>query len=229
MRTVLVLLGLGLIVQTARAQLRFPEGTTLHLETTTSTLYSETGIFFYTGKYKVTDYSWRRALNDSLDPRWDFQACMNGDCKIGLPESGKFVTAFGINDTTGFIKFHVYTAEETGRSTLRYFVTNTQKPDDNALLTFNISYRNTTGLFESDRQRIDMIIYPNPATDFITVSHSSLFSETIYIYNTLSECVVTQLLVKGLEQVIDVRNLPEGFYLMVSGNQRANFLVKRNP
>jgi hypothetical protein len=210
------------------AQLSFPKGTTLNLETTSSTLYNETGIYFHTGQYTVADYTWTRAFTDSLDLRWDFQACMNGDCKIGLPNNGNFISDFGLNDTTGFIKFHVYTFDSTGRSILKYYVRNNQDANDQALLTFNISYLNTTGIFETTKPSSTIHVYPNPSTDVLTINHTELLAGEIRIYNMLNELVFAQSLSKAGEENIDTRSFQNGIYLLVSGTQHSLFVVKHN-
>jgi hypothetical protein len=206
------------------AQLSFPKGTELNLETTSSSLYMETEILFHTGKYTITEYNWSKLFIDSLDPSWDFQACMNGDCKIGLPASGPFITDFGYNDTTGFIRFHVYTGDHSGRSTVKYYVTNNLDATDQALLTFNITYNNITGVKDPETQQNTFGLYPNPASAFVNIKGKIEPGTQIRIYNNISELVYeTTVDVSNPETRISTSDLPEGLYFLTAGGSGQSF------
>lgn len=208
------------------AQLTFPNGTELNLETTNSSLYIETGIFFHTGKYTITDYSWSKAFIDSIDSRWDFQACLNGDCKIGLPASGNFIGDFGMNDTTGYIRFHVNTFNLSGKSMLKYHVSNNLDPADKAVLTFNINYRNTTAVETMMAPQTRLMVYPNPASTIIKVIGLVEPNSKIKIYNALSELVYDGYpAINNTELTLSVEQLPAGVYHLVIGEYQRVFAV----
>lgn len=227
MKKILILIFFSFGLFKSYAQLSFPNGTVLDLETTHATLYIETGILFHTGNYTVTDYNWSRAFIDSLDPRWDFQACMNGDCKIGLPASGSFISNFGMNDTTGYIRFHVSTFNLSGKSTVKYYVTNNLDPADNALLTFNINYRNTTAVENIGAIQPLFWVYPNPTSGSLNIKGLVESDSKIRIYNTLSELVYEGMPNENsIEQSLSITSLPEGIYHLVIGEYRQAFVVK---
>jgi hypothetical protein len=171
-RFVLIMLFLlSLNVNRSNAQMNFPNGNTLNLKTNSSVLYLETRILFTTGKYLSSDYKWEKVL-DSLDSRWFFSSCFNGDCKNDLLQSGQFIKDFGINDTTCFMAFHVDCNEKIGSSVIKYNIINTKNLLDFATLTFNISYSPSSGLVSTNKKN-NFMIYPNPTSDFINISSES--------------------------------------------------------
>jgi hypothetical protein len=132
------------IIFLSNAQLRFPKGTELNLKTGVNFLYFETEILFYTGPLTVDNYKWVK-ISDSTDSRWLIGSCFNGDCWNGLPETGTFIKSFGINDTTGFIRFHIETHDTNGKSVIRYRVVNKNNPSEFADLTFNVIFEKGLG------------------------------------------------------------------------------------
>jgi hypothetical protein len=210
----------------SEAQLSFPKGKILDLQTQRSILYKETEIRFYTGIYKISDYEWTRAeLEDSLDPRWDFQACFNGDCKVELPPNGDFIPDFGINDTTGFIAFHIDSRELTGKSKVAYYVINKTKTEDKALLIFNITYINFVGINESFDSRNSISVYPNPASDVIILKSKE--NATIEVFNMINQQIaVSDLNTSGDEIIIPTAHLANGMYFLKQGMNYKTFVVK---
>jgi hypothetical protein len=200
-----------------KAQLRFPKGNVLNLNTSEEVLYIETQIKFNTGKFKATDYNWEKKL-DSLDSRWLVSACFNGDCKNDLLQSGTFIKDFGLNDTTCFIAFHVDTYELPGTSKIVYQVYNKNNNFDYETLVFNISYSKPTGINQiSDK---NLSIYPNPVSNKINIqSGTDLQNATIKIVNALGEEVLVPFLNNYSE--LDVSNLKNGIYFLniCSNNQ----------
>jgi hypothetical protein len=208
------------------AQLSFPKGKILNLQTQRSILYKETEIRFYTGIHTISDYEWTHAeLEDSLDPRWDFQACFNGDCKIELPPNGDFIPDFGINDTTGFIAFHVDSREFAGKSKVAYYVTNKTNAEDKALLIFNINYISFAGMNESFDSRNSISVYPNPASDIIILKSKE--NTTIEIFNMLNQKIeINDLTISRDETMIPTAHLANGMYFLKQGPNYKTFVVK---
>ena len=151
------------------AQLSFPKGKVLNLFTHSTPLYIETEILFKTGIYKITDYTYTK-VSDSLDKRWIVSSCMNGECLDSLPKSGNFIPDFGMNDSTGFIRFHVESNDSDGKSVIVYEVANKKNMLDAATLTFNITYKNNAAIAEVD-WNLPINIYPNPTNEKLIISY----------------------------------------------------------
>lgn len=197
-----------------RAQLTFPKGTVLHLNTNKAFLYPETGIYFNTGVNKVTDYRWYKIPEDSLDSRWDFQACMNGDCKIGLPAEGDFITDFGINDTTGYIMFHVNTGGFSGKSKLSYRVAHKSDTSDEAVMEYNITYTNTTGVSGQPAAASDWKIYPNPANEKLYIVLSAQVTGTYNLFSSDGRLITHASLSDGSAHMLVTSTLEPGIYFL---------------
>lgn len=210
-------------------QLSFPNGTVLNLNTTADYMYNETGIYFHTGKNKITDYQWTKVLADSLDPRWDLEACMNGDCKIGLPVQGVFIADFGLNDTTGFIKFHVTTSGFSGASTLSYIVSHKVNATDKATLQFYIHYTNAMAVNDADALP-SFEVYPNPVSDYLRIKNRGGKTGKVMIVQADGKVILTIALTGDLLQEMDLRTLSSGMYFLEvhSQNRITHSIVQVN-
>jgi len=152
----------------SNAQLRFPNGKVMDLYTHVNSLYFETEIRFYTGSLSVDNYNWEK-ISDSIDTRWLIGSCFNGDCWNGLPSNGGFIKSFGINDTTGFIRFHIDTYDTNGKSVIKYRVVNKNDPSDQAELTFTIIFEKELGI-ETDQSHFQPIsVFKNTANNSIRI------------------------------------------------------------
>jgi len=158
-----------------KAQITFPQGNTLNLNSRNELMYLETRILFQTGKFKASDYRWSK-IYDSLDSRWFVTSCFNGDCRNDLLQSGNFVTDFGIKDTLCFIAFHVETKGISGYSKIRYRVYNTKLPSDSADLIYNITYTNPLKIEDNF---IKGVIISNPVSNKIYLHNLSERPQTI--------------------------------------------------
>jgi hypothetical protein len=160
----------------------FPNGKVLNLTTNKSTLYFETDMRFHTQNSVSTDYKWM-VIFDSIDSRWELSACNNGNCEIGIPNTGTFIKDFGENDTTVFMRYHVATNAFTGASKIGvkvYHKTNSLIADT---VWFNINYTNMTGLTEANAVKIDYAINNNT----LQVQNSGV--KSIHIYNLIGQCI----------------------------------------
>lgn len=208
-KAIIIIVFIVAINKVLLAQLSFPKGTELNLNTTNNFLYEETRIFFNTGKYSPNDYRWEK-ISDSLDKRWFVTACFNGDCKNDLLQSGSFMKDFGINDTTCFIAFHVETFDSTGVSVIKYNVYNKYDSSDKANLIFNISYSNFVGIDELKNNSIS--IFPNPASSTLTIqSGIDLGDSDINLFNQFGEKVFVEI-IDNL--TINISDLSKGIYFL---------------
>ncbi len=186
----LFLISLVLYTSDIRAQITVPNGNTLNLSTNNDFLYIETRVYFNTGIYTPNDYKWEKIF-DSLDNRWFFTACFNGECRNELADSGNFINDYGLNDTTAFIAFHVETYKYDGSSKIRYKVYNKYDSSDQEYLTFNIEYKNNTDISEYPGIYPYQIKIINPAIDAISVMNLNSSIGDIFLYDALGREVCT--------------------------------------
>ena len=208
-----------LLVFQSEAQLSFPNGKTLNYVSHTDVMYQETEILFHTGTYHIDNYEWQKMGFDSLNPNWELQACMNGDCQINLPSKGDFIGNFGYNDTTGFIKFHVFTNGYEGAAKISYKVSNKSDSSDHALLQYYISYSKATALDEVHASA-QLCVYPNPAAGRITIQCKDKCPETFSIYDYTGRLVEIAKRMSLSETTLDLSTYNNGIYFIRSENTR---------
>ncbi|MFI5221159.1 MAG: T9SS type A sorting domain-containing protein [Bacteroidia bacterium] len=203
----------------AKAQLTFPNGTNLNLTTGTNYLYEETGIFFHTGNFKVTDYNYEKIF-DSTDSRWTVSSCMNGYC-LGMPDYGSFIKDFGINDTTGFIRFHVFTHDFNGTSRIAYRVINATNFMDQAILNFTITFKKSNGIKEAPAAN-DFSVFPNPSNGIVEIlNQAGLSASAIAVFDLDGKEIKNAVKNYSTNIVIDLSGKSKGIYFLkiISGDQ----------
>jgi hypothetical protein len=198
-------------VQLSIAQLRFPNGTVLNLNTSINFLYFETEILFYTEPMTVDNYKWEK-ISDSVDTRWLIGSCFNGDCWNGLPAEGTFIKSFGINDTTGFIRFHVETYDTNGKSVIKYRVFNKNNPAEQAELTFNITFQKELGINDYKSKYQHISIFQNSSDQTISIH----FNQTEKINNCRIIDINGKIIrdIREMSNDILINNIPKGIYII---------------
>ena len=72
----------------------------------------------------------------------------------------------------------------------------------------------TLGLKEDRELAKGVKLYPNPATEQITVEREKLLSGTLSLYNLQGQQVWQETVAKTAKKVIPLQNLPQGIYLL---------------
>jgi hypothetical protein len=65
----------------------------------------------------------------------------------------------------------------------------------------------------TEENKADFLVYPNPASNKISIDFLGLAIEEVEIYDNQGKMVVSQKTEKGFAQ-IDISNLSSGFYLI---------------
>lgn len=202
---------LFMLSNTLRAQLQFPNGKSLNIFTLDNHIYTETEIRFYTGKQKITDYRFQK-LTDSVDKNWRLLACINGYCMDRLTDTGSFKNDLGINDSTGFIRVHVFTNDSGGSAQYSYRIINKTNPDDYG--DINVKIANVASAIKETQNTL-FNIYPNPAIDYLLVQSQKNISsiQKIKIIDILGKEVM-QISTSELS-TINITQLPKGVYYLI--------------
>jgi photosystem II stability/assembly factor-like uncharacterized protein len=92
-------------------------------------------------------------------------------------------------------------------------------------------YDEVVSVKEYNKQKLNISLFPNPATEYITITKPSEGFEPsegsdIKIFNTLGECVknLTPTLSEGKGVRIDISHLPRGVYYIRIGNRTQMFV-----
>lgn len=222
MKNLVFLIFLYLSMGSSKAQISFPDSNVLNLHTTNDVLYYETRILFNTGKYKSDDYKWEK-ISDSLDSRWFFTSCFNGDCRLELLQSGSFIKDFGINDTTCFIAFHVLTNGYDGRSVIKYRVYNKTDTSDKADLIYNINYKYVAAV---ETKANDELKVSNTENSQLVIFNSSKLIDKVFLYDMDGKNVHTWIrpIAQNFTTHLDLPVLCTGIYYLgiLQGNTTVN-------
>ncbi|MGZ5244262.1 MAG: T9SS type A sorting domain-containing protein [Bacteroidia bacterium] len=219
MKKLLIIFTLLFGFSEARAQISFPKSNVIDTVIHVDLAYYETQVIFHTGKYKSSDYLYKK-ISDSLDPNWFVTACFNGDCRNELEQGGKFLSEFGLNDTTCFIAFHVESHDINGKSRIRYKVINSKDSTDQAILDVTVTYISTTGFEQTAAEGLQVKCYPNPASQFVNIYTGIISDFEVSIYNLQGKILLNQQFSSTNQASINTAQLPKGMYFIQVANGR---------
>lgn len=94
-------------------------------------------------------------------------------------------------------------------------------PADTAYLRLNFVYPNSLNLLDKNSIKI----YPNPAQDVLNISGNT-DNLTFEIFDIHGKTVELTILYKG-KNAINVKDLPNGIYILKSANIREKFIINR--
>jgi hypothetical protein len=137
----------------------------------------------------------------------------------------ELTTTNTVSSWTSFtIPISAYTVADSATITLAAFYNDTTcgmpyGPFGNSTLYVdNISFDNLiTSVPDAGRSAINIVLYPNPASENVTFTNNNLNNEdiTIYIYNIMGALVKAEKLINNQQQ-INVNDLDNGIYFVSS-------------
>lgn len=157
-------------------------------------------------------FSWQQ-LEQSVPVGWIVNLCDNGFCYTTLPLNGTMDTVY--NGDVGLMSIGIDPGEINGTAIIRYALWEHHTPDKVDTLTWMIT-AGTTGITELSTLP-SLNIYPNPASDFITVSvHAPLL---LTITDMSGKQVFSKTLHAGLFK-LPVSSLPNGQYIITANDNK---------
>jgi hypothetical protein len=75
------------------------------------------------------------------------------------------------------------------------------------------NYKNSASIFAEVKQKEAFMLFPNPTSDFVTVSSDSRMNTKVVIYNMVGQEVYNEMF--HTETKIDVSSFNKGLYLIV--------------
>lgn len=100
------------------------------------------------------------------------------------------------------------------------------------VLRSNVASNNHVGIFEQEKNTFSFSIYPNPATNLLTVNVENALTKniTLTIYNSIG-AIVKSILIQQSKQQIDVSELSNGFYMVeltsTNGHSAQKFTIEK--
>lgn len=214
----LIVLLILLCSRIAVSQILFPNGNSKSLECIDDMEYTRTAINFQVTKGKITDYSYK-VLISQIQPEWGIDACINGECRFGVPDSLPIYQFAGQPDTTGFIMFHVFHNQTPGQSFLCLKLFSRIWPDT-ATLYYHF-YHLGKSLNVSNPLNKPSMVFPNPVNSYLSIDlkDGAFFS----LQNAVGEIVLEG----RVTNEIDTKGLPAGiYYLNLKQNNNSNQMHK---
>jgi len=173
----------------------------------------DAGDFEIVGYVKLTNnsaetksFTWLRDEAGFVDG-WRSSVCDKNQCYAQGVSTQTFDLAPG---ETGGMDLHMNPKNKAGEGFATISVTDDSDPDNKVLLTYNYVVSGSSRVIDF---KLDYVkVFPNPATDFFTLSDVPTGLETISIYNILGKQVKTFNAVSNANY--NVSDLAKGMYLV---------------
>jgi len=149
---------------------------------------------------------------NTIDLTWDGMVCLQGICFGTIPLAGATnQMAPLVGSLNGYVKLTVNPLGGFGSGTLRVRVYDMNNPSDGDTCTWIVNSLNTTSVEDKDASTV--LIYPNPATDLISVVSSSLFNN-IAVFDIQGKKVLNTIFKNTTETSVNVSVLKSGVYFV---------------
>ncbi len=154
-------------------------------------------------------------LENTLDAGWDYSVCDYVACYTTLPSSSVMSPNFGSNC---FLKLSVNPMAIEATGVLKFWVFDVKTPNAGDTVTFNVTSENL-GL--EDANWVANALYPNPATDFITVGEEVT---SVQVYSLTGDLVHQQKM-EATHSMVSLKGLAKGVHLvkLLHANGSATF------
>lgn len=150
-------------------------------------------------------FSWRLIQNEKPD-QWDVTVCSGLLCIPNPVGSYEFFLTTGNKEVfkLGFSFFNTY-----GDGLASIEVRSKLNPSIRDTLSLKVHAR-TASIEKTNKQ--DFTVYPNPATDFVTIKLNSPEAQTVHVFDILGNEKLAQTVRSGDQ--VDVRDLAKGIYVL---------------
>lgn len=153
-------------------------------------------------------FGWVTVENNLLD-KWEYTSCDNGGCYSLLPDSA---TIGPLADTVnGYIRLTINPRDQAGTGTVVIYVYNEKYPDQGQFVTFEITATELTSVAEVNVSAFS--VYPNPASDFISIKNTSSFSAYFSLTDLSGKLFGERQVAPASETSFNLSDLPRGIYL----------------
>lgn len=92
--------------------------------------------------------------------------------------------------------------------------------------TINVSFYNNSGI-EQNNNNSGITVFPNPASDFITISSEDTLINGVEIYNVSGKLVYKEMNNNNIELSINVSNFAKGLYLIKIVNADNDLVIRK--
>jgi len=151
-------------------------------------------------------------VENTINPSWDGMVCIQGICFGTIPLAGATnQMAPLIGGLNGYVKLTVNPLGTFGSGMLRVRVYDVNNPTDGDTCTWIINSTQVSAVHENETNTA--LIYPNPATDLISVATSSFFN-SITVFDIQGKKVLNTLFENTTETLVNISALKSGVYFV---------------
>jgi len=151
-------------------------------------------------------------VENTINPSWDGMVCIQGICFGTIPLAGATnQMAPLVGGLNGYVKLTVNPLGTFGSGTLRVRVYDINNPLDGDTCTWIITSTEVTSVQEKETNTV--LVYPNPASDIISVATSSLFNSVI-VFDIQGKQVLNSVFENTTATLINVSALNNGVYFI---------------
>lgn len=204
-------------VQVSAQDFNYSPSQSIHTELTTDT-YAHSQIDFTTTPLDAIQYEWELVSND-IPTGWSYSLCDYNLCYAGIPATGTMTpitAAEATNGTTGYFKISLNPWQLAGSATVEIYVYDINDYNIGDTVTYTYNHVSSVGVGENGLA--DLTIYPNPATDAVTIGNISPEITQLQVINVVGEVVKNISLTGKNTQTLDVSDYPAGIYFVSYAN-----------
>lgn len=215
-------------VQVSAQDFNYSPSQVIDTELTTDT-YAYPNMDIMTDTAQDIQYEWELISND-IPTGWSYSLCDYNLCYAGIPATGTMAAiteAEAGNGTIGYFKLTLSPWQIAGTAQVQIYVYDINDYNKGDTVTFNFTHVSSVGINESEIA--DLTIYPNPATDAVTIGNISPDVSQIQVINLVGEVVQNIGLTGKSTEILNVSDYPAGIYFIsyqnTEGTTRTEKLV----
>jgi hypothetical protein len=162
-------------------------------------------------------------VENSFPVEWDWTLCDYNTCYIIVPDTGSMTTLKDKEEA--YLSLSVNTNKHPATGVMRFYVYNDLNPSYGDTATFLLT-STYTGIYTIDEREETANIFPNPASNFISVTNMPVEAEEWWITD-VSGKVSKHDFVRDQQESFDISDLPNGMYLFTLTKEGTKLLNRR--
>ena len=162
---------------------------------------------------KELNIGWKK-LSMDMPSGWDYSLCDLGTCYSGIPD-GEFVMYTIEKDSSGFLAPNIYPDNIIGTATIRMAVWDNNNPAITDTLTWVITANPQSDVKAVSPNASSLRLYPNPATENLTVDLGIVSNGTLKIVSPTGVVVFRKALLNTRMATVDLSSIAAGKYLVL--------------
>ncbi|MCC6601431.1 MAG: T9SS type A sorting domain-containing protein [Crocinitomicaceae bacterium] len=159
-----------------------------------------------------------RLIENTCPEEWEFILCDWPHCYDGMPTTGNMNPV--APGEYGFVKLTVNPYDVQGSGFLHFYIFPTGFNDNHVDLIFHFS---TEGLAVAEKVSDNTLIYPQPASHYMTIS--GMTTNFFEITDITGSKVFTSNISAGRDILLDISHWPTGIYFLKTQDSRSRRFI----